>query len=101
MSVNRRRHPCEPASFSREFEHFCRREELDAVGRGVAERLEQARGDEDRHVVKLAAQHPSGLLCRQPRGELTRYREEPVLIVPHINNAVAAQPSNRTDFPIA
>jgi hypothetical protein len=67
MPVNRRRHPCEPASLFAQAQQVCGRKELDAVLRRVAQGLERARGDEDRNVVNLAVDYPGGLLRREAR----------------------------------
>ncbi len=64
-------HSREPTTVFAVFDKVGGGEELDAVGRGIAEGLEQPRGDEDGHVMHLTSEHPGGLLRREPRGELS------------------------------
>jgi len=47
------------------FDDFSRAEELDAIGRRVAERLEQSRRDESRNVMRLTVEHPGRLFRRE------------------------------------
>ncbi|MGA2242132.1 MAG: hypothetical protein ABSH11_08845 [Verrucomicrobiota bacterium] len=41
------------------FQQFRRGKKLDAVRCRIPQRLEQARGDEDRHIMRLVIKHPA------------------------------------------
>jgi len=51
-----------------------RGKELHAVRRRTAQRLEQARPDENRHIMRLTVQHPGCLLRIEPRRQLPEQR---------------------------
>ena len=67
------------------FHYFHRREILDAIGLGIAQRLEQPGHDQDRHIMRLAIQHPSRLLGRQPGRQLPKESQEAVLVISALN----------------
>ena len=54
------------------FQQFRRGKELDAVRWRIAQRLEQARTDENRYIMRLAIQHPGYLLRRQAGWQLSQ-----------------------------
>ena len=62
------------------FQHFRHGEELDAIRPSG---FEQTRGDQNRHVMRLAVQHPRRLLRRQARWRLSQQARETMLIFPH------------------
>src|ERR1039457_2763245 len=62
------RHLSQPGAILEQFQNIRRAEELDAIGRRVAERLEQPGGDERGNIVRLAVEHPAGLLRSEGGG---------------------------------
>ena len=60
-------HLDQPSAIFGKFQDVCRGKKLDAVGRRIAQRLEQTRADENRHIMRLAIQHPRRLLRRSVR----------------------------------
>ncbi len=89
VRVDRRCHLDQPRAVFGRFQKVCRGKILCAVGRGVAKRLEQAGIDQRGNVVRLAVQHPTGLLRREAEGQLTEQRQEPMLIFFHYATPVA------------
>ena len=67
-------HLRQPATSLDGFQHVGRAEELDAVGRRIAERLEEAGGDECGNRVWRAIQKPRHLFDREPGGQLAAQR---------------------------
>ena len=70
---------CEPGSVLDQLQDFDRSKKFDAVWRRISQRLKQSSSDQNRHVMRLAVQHPRGLLRgqagrwqpQQPHGELS------------------------------
>jgi hypothetical protein len=62
------------------FQQFQGGEILDATGRWIAQRFEKARSHQDRHIMRLAIQHPGRLLRRQPgrEGDIANLKGEDV-----------------------
>ena len=52
------------------FQQFRRSEKLNAIRRGIAQRLEQPRGHQNRHISRLAVDDPRRLLRRQAGRQL-------------------------------
>lgn len=74
MLIDGVRHLDQPGAVFGKLQHVRRAEKLAAVLRRIAQRLEQAGGNERRNIVRLAIEHPPGLLRREPGGQLTRQR---------------------------
>ena len=89
------RHFVQPRAVPEQFQHIHGGEEFDAVLRRVAEGFKQPGGHQGGDVMRLAAQHPAGLLRRQAGGQLPQQRQKLVLIVFHAI-AVANHRQNRT-----
>ena len=68
---------------SKVFDGYQKTKEFDAVLRRVAEGFKQPGGHQGGDVMRLAAQHPAGLLRRQAGGQLPQQRQKLVLIVFH------------------
>ena len=64
------RHLGQPGTIFEQFQNIRRGKELDAIGRRITQRPQQARRDENRHIMRLAIEHPGDLFCRQPRRKL-------------------------------
>jgi len=62
----------EPGAVGGLFQHVRSGEKLDAIGRGIAQRLEQPRCDEDGNIVRLAIQNPGDLLRQEAGGHPPR-----------------------------
>jgi hypothetical protein len=58
-------------------------EKLDAIGRRVPQRLQQARGNQDGNIMRLTIQHPGGLLGREAGRQLSMEGQKPMLIFTH------------------
>jgi hypothetical protein len=58
------------------FEQFSRSKELDAIRRRITQWLEQTRRHENRHIMRLAVEHPTGLFRRQTRRYPERFAQE-------------------------
>ena len=56
---------------------------LDAVWRRIAQRLEQSRRHQDRHIMRLAIQHPRRLLRRQAGRQLVQQPQKLMLFLSH------------------
>ena len=56
---------------------------LHAVRRRIAQRLEQARDNQNRHIMRLAVEHPSRLLRRQTRWQLPQHPHKLLLVFSH------------------
>jgi hypothetical protein len=65
--------------------YLCRKE-FDAIGRRIAQRLEQLGRDQRRHVMRLAVQHPRRLFRREAGGQLAKQNQEFMLVVAHIGS---------------
>ena len=65
------------------FQHICRTEELDAVGRRVAERLKETGGHESGNGMRRAVQEPSHLLDGDSGGRLAAQRQKSMLFLVH------------------
>jgi hypothetical protein len=74
------------------FQNIGSRKKLCAVLRGIAERLEQPRGNQRGNVMRLAVQHPTGLLRRETEGQLAEQRQEPRLIFFHTQDQSPPRP---------
>jgi len=61
----------QPSAVFGQFQHIRRRKILRAVLRGIAERLEQPRGNQRGNVVRLAVQHPARLFRTETGGQPT------------------------------
>ena len=81
--IQRIRDFCQPGSVLNLFQQFRRGKKLDAVRRRIAQRLEQPRGHQDRHIMRLAVQHPSRLLRRQAGGHLVQQPQKLMLLLSH------------------
>ena len=77
------RHLCQPGTIFEQFQNIRRRKKLDAVSCWISQRLEQARGNEDRHIMRLATEHPRRLLHGQPRRGLPNQPQELLLLFFH------------------
>jgi hypothetical protein len=88
-------HLDQPGAVLKELQNIRRAEKLAAVLRRVAQRLEQAGGNERRNVMRLAIKHPPRLLRREPGGQLARKSQKPILFFFHAA-PVAPTPKNRT-----
>lgn len=60
----------QPASVLGEFNDVGSCKKLDPIGRWIAQRFYEARGDQPWHIVRLAIQQPRRLLRGQTAGEL-------------------------------
>lgn len=76
----------QPVTIFREFQKFVRGKKLDTVRRWIAERFEQPRSDERRHIMRLAIQHPRRLLRRQARRQLAEQPQKLLLVFSHPSN---------------
>jgi len=65
-------------------QQFRRGKEFHVVWRRIAQRLEQACGHEDRHIMRLAIQHPRRLFRRQTGRQLTQQPQKLMLFLFHI-----------------
>jgi len=83
MLINRRCHFDEPCTVFGIFQHIFRGEKLDAVGRRIAQRLEQAGVHQRRNIMRLAIERPCRLLRRQAGRQVSQERQESMLIVFH------------------
>lgn len=72
-----------PGTIFDQIQNIRRGKELDSIGRRVAERLEQPGRDENRDIMRLAAQHPARFFDGKPGGQLPRHRKETQLIFFH------------------
>lgn len=93
--VYRIRHLGQPGPILAEFKKIRCTKEFDAVGRRIAQGLQQAGGDQHRNVVRLAIQHPSRLLDGQPGRQLLQERQEPMLIFSPTQSLVSLKFANR------
>ena len=65
---------CQPGPIFDQSQNFRRREEFDAVGRPIPQRLEQPCGHQNRHVMRLPVQHPGRLRRFNVRKQILRSR---------------------------
>jgi RNA polymerase sigma factor (sigma-70 family) len=90
----------QPGSVFGEFQHISRREKLDAVLRGIAKGPQQPRRHQGRNVMRLAIEHPTGLLRVEADGQLSKQRQKPMLIVFHTLHQSRPMPeTEQTIFP--
>jgi len=73
----------QPMAILNVFQHINGGEKLDAVGRWIAQRLEQLGRDQRRDVMHLAVQHPRRLLRREAGRQLAQQCQKLMLIVAH------------------
>ena len=74
MLIQRIRDLRQPGPVLHLFQQFRRGKELDVVRRWIAQRLEQTRSHQNRHIMRLAIQHPRRLFRRQTRWQLPQQR---------------------------
>jgi hypothetical protein len=87
----------EPSAVIEQFQQIRRGKILGAILRRIAKRLEQPRRNQRGNVMRLAIQHPTGLLRIEAGGQLTEQGQETVLIVFH-TRAERLRFKNRTEF---
>lgn len=58
-------------------------EEFEAVGRRIAQRLQESRGNQNGNIVLLAVEHPRSLLCGETCGKLPKPHQKVLLILFH------------------
>ncbi len=58
---------------------------LDAVWCGIAQGLEQTRGNQYRHIMRLTIQYPGSLLDGKASRKLSQQAQELMLILAHMN----------------
>lgn len=73
----------QPSTVFRQFQNVRRGKILAAIGRRIAQRLEQPGIEQRGDVMRLAVQHPARLLRREAGGQLTEQRQEPGLFFFH------------------
>lgn len=73
----------QPSAVFCQFQNVRRGKILAAIGRRIAQRLEQPGVDQRGDVVRLAVQHPARLLRREAGGQLAEQRQEPSLFFFH------------------
>lgn len=76
-------HLGQPGPIFEKLQNLRRGKKLDGVRWGGAERLEQAGGNQNRHIMGLAAQHPCRLFHGEPGGRLPDQCQELMLLVFH------------------
>src|SRR5579863_4629276 len=98
VGVYGRRHLDQPGTILCGLQQVRRGKILRAIGRGVAEGLEQAGMNQRGDVVRLTVQYPSRLLCIEPNGKLPQQRQEPKLIFFHTRSeSPSASESEQTE----
>ena len=83
MLIQRIRDFCQPCPVLDLFQNFRRGKVFNAVWRRIAERLEQTSGNKNRHIMRLAIQHPRRLLRRQAGRQLPQQPHKLLLVFPH------------------
>ena len=79
MLIQRIRDFCQPCPVSDLFQQFRRGKELHVVWRRIAQRLEQPRRHQHRHIMRLAIQHPRRLFRRQAGRQLVQQPQKLML----------------------
>jgi len=64
----------QPVLILGEFQHIRCAKEFDAVGGRIAQRFQEAGGDQNGNVMRLTIQDPRRLFRREPRGQLPEQR---------------------------
>ena len=83
MLADRVCHFCQPGTILHQFHDLLRGEVLDAILRGIAQRLEQSGRNKNRHIMRLAAKHPGSLFHGKPGRGLPDQRQELMLLLFH------------------
>ena len=86
MLIDRICHFDQPCTVFDQLEQFRRSKILNAVLRRIAQRLEQTRGNQNRHVMRLAIQNPSSMFRCQPGRNLSEYSQELILLLAHASS---------------
>src|ERR1035437_5651366 len=81
--IQRIRDFCQPRPIFDLFQQFRRRKILDAMRWWIAQRLEQTRSHQDRHIMRLAVNDPRRLLRRQAGWQLVQQPQKLMLLLSH------------------